>query len=141
MISVRISRSWLRFALPVAAVAVVLAGGAFAALESDTVHSFWEGIWWALSLMTTVGFTGGAPSSVAGRVLASILMLMGFALLALTTAAVASIFVRDDEAAEDRALRTFEHAVLGELRELHDRLEQFEARVSDTTDKSQRGVT
>jgi voltage-gated potassium channel len=105
-----------------------LAGAAFAAVESDTVGSFWEGIWWALSLMTTVGFTDGAPSSVVGRVLASTLMVMGFALLALTTAAVASLFVLEEEAPEERALRAFEENVLAELRELHERLEQFESR-------------
>lgn len=132
MISVRVSRSWLQFALPAAALLVLLAGAGFAALESDTVGSFWEGLWWSLSLMTTVGFIDGEPSSVAGRLLAAILMVTGFALLALTTAAVASIFVREDEAPEERALRAFEENVLAELRDLRERLEWFDSRFPDS---------
>jgi voltage-gated potassium channel len=116
----------------VSAVIVLLAGGGFAALESDTVESFWEGCWWALSLMTTVGFIGGEPSTVAGRLLSAILMLMGFALLAMTTAAVASLFVREDEVPEERAVRAFEASVLAELRDVRDRLERLESRFPDS---------
>lgn len=108
-----------------------MAGGGFAALESDTVESFWEGVWWALSLMTTVGFIGGEPATVVGRLLSAILMVMGFTLLALTTAAVASLFVREDEMPEERALRTFEESVLAELREVRERLERLESRYPD----------
>lgn len=130
--SFRLRRRWLRFALPASAVGIMAAGGGFAALESDTVESFWEGAWWALSLMTTVGFVGHEPSTVAGRLLSSLLMVMGFALLALTTAAIASLFVREDEAPEERALRTFEASVLAELRDVRDRLERFESHFPDS---------
>ena len=132
MINVRISRSWLWYALPASAVFVLLAGGGFAAVESNTVDSFWEGIWWALSLMTTVGFIDGEPSTVAGRLIAATLMVMGFALLALTTAAVASIFVREDEAPEEKALRAFEENVLEELRALQERLDRLEFSFPDS---------
>lgn len=54
----RTSRSRLAAFGLVAAVLVLVAGGGFAALESDTVANTWEGLWWALSLMTTVGFVG-----------------------------------------------------------------------------------
>jgi putative ABC transport system permease protein len=42
----RTSRRWVRYLLPTAALVVVLAGGALAALETDTVESFREGVWW-----------------------------------------------------------------------------------------------
>lgn len=125
-------RRWLRYLLPASGLVIVVAGGGFAALESDTVESFWEGAWWALSLMTTVGFVGAVPSSAAGRLLSAALMLMGFGLLALTTAAVASLFVRDDEAPEEKAIRAFEASVLTELRELNDKVDRLEARLPDT---------
>jgi voltage-gated potassium channel len=113
-------------------VVLLAAGGGFAALESDSVESFWEGVWWALSLMTTVGFIGHEPSTVAGRLLSAVLMVTGFALLAMTTAAVASLFVREDEAPEERAVRAFEASVLIELRDLRERLERFESRFRDS---------
>ena len=128
MISIRVSRSWLRIALPAAALLLLLAGAGFAALESDTVGSFWEGLWWSLALMTTVGFIDGEPASVAGRMLAAALMVTGFSLLALTTAAVASLLVHEDEAPEERALRAFEANVLAELRQLREQLERLESR-------------
>ena len=43
-------------------------------------------------------------------------MVFGFVLLALTTAAVASLFVREDEDSEEAHLRVFEQNALAELR-------------------------
>lgn len=131
-IAFRLRRRWLRYVLPASAVVVVVAGGGLAAVESDTVGSFWEGVWWALSLMTTVGFVGAEPSTVAGRLLSAALMLMGFGLLAMTTAAVASLFVREDEVLEERAVRAFEASVLTELRELREKLDRLEGRLPDS---------
>lgn len=70
----------------IGAVVVLLAGGGFAAFESRQVSSYGEGVWWALSLMSTVGFVGEAPESTAGRLVSSVLMVTGFALMALVTA-------------------------------------------------------
>ncbi|MGZ8758768.1 MAG: ion channel, partial [Aeromicrobium sp.] len=64
--------------LVVGAVVVLLAGGGFAAFESRQVSNYWEGVWWALSLMSTVGFVGEAPESLVGRLLSSVLMVSGF---------------------------------------------------------------
>ena len=125
-----VRRHWLRYLIPASALIVVLAGGGFAALESDTVESFWQGVWWALSLMTTVGFTGPEPTTTGGRLLSAALMLTGFVLLTMTTAAVASLFVREDEEPEETALRAFEDRTLTELVMLHERLERIESRLS-----------
>ena len=52
-------------------------------METDTVASFWQGPWWSLSLITTVGFLGQPPHSAGGAVLSVVLMVVGFLLLAL----------------------------------------------------------
>jgi voltage-gated potassium channel len=57
-------------------------------------------------------------------------MLFGFVLLAMTTAAVASLFVREDEEPQERREQTFEQEVLLELRELAARIAKIETRVS-----------
>jgi voltage-gated potassium channel len=119
----------LRWVLPAAGVLVLLAGGGFAAVETDTVSTYWEGVWWALALMTTVGFVGGSPATVLGQALASVLMVAGFLLLAMTTAAVASLFVSKDEAPHEARDRAFESEALEELRALGDRLERLERRL------------
>ena len=122
----RVRRRWLRFAAPLAAVAVLLAGGGFAAIETETVSDYGDGVLWALSLMTTVGFFGGLPQTAAGKLIAAGLMLCGFGLLAMTTAAVSSLFVREDEAPEELREQAFETEVLQELRALHARLNDLE---------------
>lgn len=124
----RVRRRWLRFAAPVAALAVVLGGGGLAALETQTVRDYGDGLLWALSLMTTVGFVGGLPHTVAGKLIAALLMLCGFALFTLTTAAISSLFVAEEEAPEGRRERAFEAEVLQELRALRERLDEIEAK-------------
>jgi voltage-gated potassium channel len=116
----------LRYLLPAAALVVTLAGGGFAALETDTAGSFGAGVWWALSLVTTVGFVGQTPVTTGGRLLAAALMLFGFALLSLTTAALASLFVREDETPAEQRDAAFESQVLRELQALHERLDRME---------------
>lgn len=108
------------------ALLVLVAGGGFAALESDTVSSYWEGVWWALSLANTVGFVGETPQTTVGRLLSSGLMVFGFGLMAFTTAAIASLFVREQEAPVEAAEQEFERALLVQMTELTARLERIE---------------
>jgi hypothetical protein len=119
-------RGRLPSVLAVAAVLVMLAGGGFAALESKTVGSYWEGVWWALSLMTTVGFVGESPETGAGRVLSAAMMLIGFGLLAFTTAAIASLFVQEQEEPVQAMEQAFERMVSARLDEFAERLERIE---------------
>jgi len=121
-----LSRRRLRYLLPSAAFAVTLGGGGFAALETNTVGSFGDGLWWALSLVTTVGFVGPTPVTTGGRLIAGALMLLGFALLSLTAAALASLFVRDDEIPAEQRDAAFESLALAELRALRARLDHIE---------------
>jgi voltage-gated potassium channel len=124
----RVRRRWLRFIAPLAAVTVLLGGGALAALETETVSNYGDGVLWALSLMTTVGFVGGLPHTAAGKVIAAALMLFGFGLLAMTTAAVSSLFIREDEEPEELREEAVEQEILRELRALHTRLGDLERR-------------
>ena len=112
-----------------AAILILLAGGGFAAVETDAVESYWEGVWWALSLMTTVGFANGTPETVLGKALSGVIMILGFVLLALTTAAIASLFVREAEEPEERREHAFEEEALAELHQLKARLDVIESRL------------
>jgi voltage-gated potassium channel len=123
------ARHKLPYLIPVIAIFVLLAGGGFAALETDTVGSYWEGVWWALSLTTTVGFADGTPQTTLGKALSGVVMVLGFVLLALTTAALASVFVREEHGPEEVREHAFEEEALAELRQLAARLEAIEARL------------
>lgn len=103
-----------------------------AALEADTAHSFGAGVLWALSLMMTVGFTGAVPHTVAGRLLAGVLMVLGFGLLALTTASIASLLVREDEIPEEQRELDFERDAMAQLAVVAARLDRIERRLNVT---------
>ncbi len=119
-------RPRLAAVLALGVLVVLLAGAGFAALESSTVSNYWAGVWWALSLMTTVGFVGETPETTGGRILSAVLMVSGFALLTVTTAAIASLFVREEEKPAEAEARIFEHEVLERLEAVTERLEAIE---------------
>ena len=77
--------------------------------------------------MSTVGFVGEAPESAVGRLVSSVLMVSGFALMALVTAAVASLFVREESEPDEQAEELFEAQALRLLADLAQRLEAIEA--------------
>ncbi len=126
----RLSRSLMWPALAGTAVLVVVAAGAVAAFETDTVTSFWRGLWWSISLVTTVGFIGPPPTTDAGAALSVVLMVIGFVLLATVSAALASLFVRDDERPREVREESIEHALLAALRSVELRLAVIEGRLA-----------
>ena len=65
------------------------------------------GMWWAASTVTTIGYGDVVPTTTLGRVVASGLMIFGFASLSLLTGIVASVFVArgsGSEAASEAAV-------------------------------------
>lgn len=123
-----VSRRWLKPGLLVSSVLLVLGAGAAAAFESETVGSYWRGLWWAVSLMTTVGFIGQPPRTTEGAVVSVVLMLTGFLLLSLVSAALASLFVRQDEAPVERHELAVEKEILAALSAIQERLDALERR-------------
>lgn len=132
----RASRRWLRFLVPASALAAVLGAGALAWAETEVVSSYWEGLWRSLALVMTVGFVGPVPTSATGKIVSSVLMIFGFALMAMTTAAVASLFVREDEIVDESLERKFEQVVLAELAELRREVAQLRAGLQSSADTS-----
>jgi hypothetical protein len=129
----RSSRRTLGYLAPGVAFLLLLSAGAFAAVETESVHSYWDGLWWSLSLVSTVGFAGATPTTAVGKLVSAALMVLGFMLLTTTTAAAASLFVREDERPEENHERGFERDVLDALRDLESRLEAIEESLRDST--------
>jgi len=130
LMSLRDVRRRLPVVFPLAIGVVLVAGGGLAAIETDTVSNYGEGVWWAVSLMSTVGFAGETPSTPGGQVLSGFLMVFGFATLSLVTASFASMLVIEEEEPEFEAARVTEAEVLAELKQVRDQLEALEARIS-----------
>jgi voltage-gated potassium channel len=113
-------------------VIVVVSGVAIRALDHDEYASVWEGMWWAVQTVTTVGYGDVTPKSAAGRFVAAGVMLAGVALVAVVTAAVTSNFVTraqaqlgaEDAAEEDLAVQRVD-AQLQDITARLDRVEQM----------------
>lgn len=70
-------------------------------VEGSNIKNFGDGLWWAVTTVTTVGYGDRFPTTSMGRVLAVGLMLVGISLMGVITASVAAWFVKmsqDDSA-------------------------------------------
>ena len=121
----------LRYVALLALLTVLGGGAAFAAVEEH--RSTWDGVWWAVTTITTVGYGDLAPKTVPGRVIGMAVMLVGIGFVAVLTGAVAQRFltaqieVIEEEVQEVEAT---DAEVLAELREVRSRLDCLESRLS-----------
>jgi voltage-gated potassium channel len=122
----RVTMTWVWPALLTATVLVLTTAGASAAIETNTVASYWRGLWWSTSLITTVGFIGEPPETVAGAALSAILMVFGFLLLAMVSASLAAIFVREEEQPRETREESANRAIMQALATLERRLDSIE---------------
>ena len=63
-------------------------------VEGSNIKNFGDGLWWALTTVTTVGYGDKFPTSTEGRTIAFALMLVGISLMGVITASVAAWFVK-----------------------------------------------
>jgi voltage-gated potassium channel len=116
-------------ALIIALVCLLGGAGAAPAFESDTVGSFWRGLWWALCLMTTVGYVYGPSHTVTATVVSAILIVVGFLLLSLLSATLAAVFIRRDEEPAEKRTTELDREILRHLEEISRRVEALETRL------------
>ena len=104
-------------------IAVVLMLAA-AALELDAertkgnIRNFGDAIWWAMTTVTTVGYGDHYPVTTLGRVIASVLMLVGVAVLGIVTASLAAWLVKVNTDTSETAEQLSEHEQV--LSRIHD---------------------
>ncbi len=63
-------------------------------VEGSNIKNFHDGLWWAVTTVTTVGYGDRYPTTAEGRILAVILMITGISLVGVITASVAAWFVK-----------------------------------------------
>ncbi len=116
-------------ALVVALLCLLGGAGAAAALESDTVPSFWGGLWWAVSLMTNLGYVYGTPHTTTATVISVVLMVTGFLLMSLLSATLAAAFIRTEAEPAERLSTDLEREILARLDQISRRVESLERRL------------
>jgi voltage-gated potassium channel len=124
----------LRDAAVLTAMTALGGGAAFAAVENK---STWEGVYWAVTTMTTVGYGDLSPKTDGGKAIAVVVMLIGIGFLTLVIGAIAQRFlvpsVEEIGEVEREAVEEFEEGqleVLAEVREIRERLGQLERRLA-----------
>jgi voltage-gated potassium channel len=117
-----LSLEGIRYASLIVGIVILAGGTAFSAIEGRGL-SAWDGVWFAVETVTTVGYGDIVPTTSAGRVIAMIIMFAGIGFVALVTGFVADRFInrqRSDEATEAPG------EILRELRQISERLERLE---------------
>ncbi len=112
----------VKFAGFVAVVTIVVGGITFSRVEDSQGLDTLDGIWWAVTTVTTVGYGDLSPSTTTGRALAAVIMFVGIGFVALVTAFIAERFIAD----KTDAVSDTEDAILREIRKLDDRLSRIE---------------
>ncbi|MGK2852757.1 MAG: potassium channel family protein [Microbacteriaceae bacterium] len=102
------------FALGVAAMTWLTSAVAFTLVEDvgedGRLHSFFDGLWWASTTITTVGYGDVFPVTAAGRMVGVVAMAVGISAFAVVTAKVAEFLVRTS-VDEDLVAESFENQV------------------------------
>jgi voltage-gated potassium channel len=111
----------LIWVLLLAIVAISLASAILVRLlaSEPDFPTFGIAVWWAIQTVTTVGYGDVTPTTSTGRTVAGILMVAGYAVLSLITAAIAATFV--DRLQARRAVK--------EGDPLHEALERIDQRL------------
>lgn len=105
----------------------LLAGLVIMLVDREDFPNYGTAVWWAIVTLATVGYGDVVPTTPAGRVVASIVIVVGVTFLAFLTATVTSYFVSSEQ--EEAKRRELEEREAAD-RELKDLLERLEGRLA-----------
>jgi voltage-gated potassium channel len=114
--------------------------GALAVLDVEQsvpdakIVTFGDGLWWAITTITTVGYGDMYPVTPIGRMVAAALMMSGIAVLGVVTASIASWLVqRVEDTAE--AVSEAEEPVRAEMAELTAEIAALRREIAELQDR------
>ena len=110
----------LGYTLLIAMVVVVGSGLVVATIEEASpdrnIRSIPDGLWWAVTTITTVGYGDRFPVTPIGRAIGAGVMILGIGLFGLLAASLASLLVEKD----------LEREIDPQISEMNERLERIE---------------
>jgi voltage-gated potassium channel len=110
---------------------LALVGAAVMRLADPTnFPSIGRALWWAIQTVTTVGYGDVVPRTAVGRIVESVEMALGVALVSLLTASVTSALLQRDQQTERARSDGQANAIMDALSQLDQRLERVESNVS-----------
>ena len=113
------SAEGLRYAALLTGLTVLAGGAAFASLEKISLGN---GIYWAMTTVTTVGYGDITPKTTEGKVVAILIMLIGIGFASLIIGAAAQQFINPSIQEVERD----EEDMLAQVRDISARLQRLE---------------
>jgi voltage-gated potassium channel len=117
----------LRYATAFAGLVVLAAAEAFSVIENT---SYFQGLYWAITTVTTVGYGNPSPTTDEGKVIAMVVMVVGIGFFAALAGALADLFIqgRTEPIAEtEREVLTADEALLTKVDALTEQLAELRA--------------
>ncbi len=108
-------------------VVVVATGLIMWGIDPDNFGDPGLGMWWAVQTVTTIGYGDVVPTTTAGRIVASLVMILGVAFVSILTAVIVSDLVVRREEEQDAAIEEEELDLATAIQRLDARLERIEA--------------
>ena len=122
----------------VSVVITVVAGILMTVVEHETYPSIGSGLWWAAQTVTTVGYGDNVPISLAGRLVAVLVMFIGIGFLTVVTAAITSTFVAHARRV-NQSPSDVEVSMVHQLHQLDSRLDRLDSQF-DALDSRLEGI-
>jgi len=129
----------LRYAMLLAVLTVIGGGALFDAFEKKSQHlDNWDGIYWAVTTMTTLG-SDIYPTTTGGEIVSTVILIVGIGFVALLTGAVAQRFLGPEIAEVEAELEseqlTAEALAMRELRNIREQMQALEVAVERIADE------
>jgi len=105
---------------------MVVVSGILISGFDPAIHDPWQGIWWALVTITTVGYGDVVPVSGPGKLFASLLIIFGIVVFSVLTATVSAYLIRRNEEQEGEELHQLLKDVQRRLERIENRLKKIE---------------
>lgn len=106
----------------------ILSGITMWLVDEDEFPTAGSGMWWAVQTVTTVGYGDAVPTTVAGRIMATVIMVVGIGFLTVITASITAVFV---ESARRRLARDRGESLDARLDQIAERLDRIERRLGE----------
>lgn len=119
----------------IAATIIVIFFGVLVAGVDPNIRNAWDGIWWALATVSTVGYGDVVPVTFLGRLIGGVLVFLGLGIFVVITANFLAIILREEVTGVKREEREVEiilkevHALRKEQKELLDQLQKIEKQI------------
>ncbi|HEY2334629.1 MAG TPA: ion channel [Solirubrobacterales bacterium] len=129
----------LRYAMLLSVLTAVGGGALFVAFEKHSQHlDAWDGIYWAVTTMTTLG-SNVYPTTTGGEVISVVILIIGIGFVALLTGAFAQRFLSPEIAIVEEELEaeqvSAEALALRELKGVREQLQALEVAVERMVDE------